>query len=284
MALKKRTAREIEREAAAAGLARGRPRPVPENEALAMLVRRGLKPQLRRLDLPFPPDLGPEAADRLTRRLSHYAFRLFLRGAIQRAAGFLPEEATSYLEPRQCRELADLLVDLGLAARAGRSYRLTHPASTFGDTLEWYVARELRSRLRFEAAAGVKFHAPGIGGDFDVVAAAEGKLVYLELKSSPPKHVSDEEVWAFLERAALVRADVTLFVMDTALRLSDKIVPMLVEELSRRRGDPPPAPRRIERELWAITPRLYTVNGRPDLVANIARAIADALRQLSPGL
>ena len=43
-----------------------------------------------------------------------------------------------------------------------------------------------------------------------------------------------------------------------------------------------PTPRRIERELWALTPHLYAVNGRPDLMANVGRAIAEGLLALSP--
>jgi hypothetical protein len=59
---------------------------------------------------------------------------------------------------------------------------------------------------------------------------------------------------------------------------------MLVAELERRRGETKLAPRRIERELWALTPHLYAVNGRPDLMANIGRAIAQGLLALSPSL
>jgi hypothetical protein len=41
--------------------------------------------------------------------------------------------------------------------------------------------------------------------------------------------------------------------------------------------------RRIGRELWAVTPHLYLVNSKPDLLANIGRAIAEGLRSLAPG-
>jgi hypothetical protein len=157
-------------------------------------------------------------------------------------------------------------------------------AKNFGGTLEWYVARELRQRFGFDVAAGVRFHAPGVGGDLDVVAAAEGKLAYLELKSSPPKNLETHEVIAFFDRVHLLRPDVTLFVVDTALRLSDKIVPMLVTELERRRGGVRVVPLRVERELWALTPHLYAVNGKLDLLANIGRALAEGLRALSPAL
>ncbi len=158
---------------------------------------------------------------------------------------------------------------------------MVKPAKSFGGTLEWYVARELHRRFGFDVATGVKFHAPGVGGDLDVVAAAEGKLIYVELKSSPPKHLSAQEVAAFFDRLRIVRPDVALFVMDTALRLSDKVLPMLVNELTRR-GGTPAVPGRVQHELWALTPHVYAVNAKRDLLANIGRAIAEGLRALSP--
>jgi len=80
----------------------------------------------------------------------------------------------------------------------------------------------------------------------------------------------------------MLRPDVTLFVVDTALRLSDKVLPMLVTELEHRQRGTPVIPRRIERELWALTPHLYAVNGKVDLMANIGRALAEGLLALSP--
>ncbi len=280
---KRRTARQIEARAAQARHPRGARAPAPGNEALAMLVRRGLHPRATRRELPFPADLDGEAAERLAARLGHYAFRLFLRGAIQKPDGFTPDEASAYVTPPEASVLAEALVDLGLAARDthGR-YRLLRPVRSFGDTLEWYVARELHRRYGLVTASGVKFSAPGIGGDLDIVGTAESKLVYLELKSSPPKHLSASEVAAFFDRVILLRPDINIFVMDTALRLSDKVVIMLADELRRRGTAPPRAPRCVERELWALTPHVYAVNAKPDLVANIGRALAEGLRELAP--
>jgi hypothetical protein len=247
-----------------------------------MLVRRGLQPRPAPLDLPFPPDLAGEAAERFAEQLGHYAFRLFLRGAIQRGRGFVPEEVTEYVHPAQARAFAESLGGLGLAGRrSGGRFAFRQPARSFGGTLEWYVARELHRRFGFDVAAGLKFSAPGVGGDLDVVAAAEGKLVYLELKSSPPKHLSVSEVAGFFDRLRVLRPDLALFVMDTALRLSDKVVPMLAGELGRRAGAPVP-PVRVQRELWALTPHVYAVNAKPDLVSNIGRAVAEGLRALAP--
>jgi hypothetical protein len=246
-----------------------------------MLRRRGLAPRPLPPDVPFPPDPEPALAAALERRLAHYAFRLFLRGAILRPAGFAPGEATRYLSAAQARGMADDCVALGIAERLPRGrYRLLRRARSFGGTLEWWLARELERRLGLEVASGIRSGAAGVGGDLDVVAAGEGKLVYLETKSSPPKHVTPAEIRAFVRRVEAVRPDVSLFVVDTALRLSDKILPMFADALARRSGHAPP--RRIFRETWALTPHVYAVNSREDLVENVCRAIAEGLRALAP--
>lgn len=248
-----------------------------------MLARRGLRPRIPKADLPFPPDFDDAAAERFSMLLRHYAFRLFLRGAIQRPDGFAPDAATPYVNGPVARRFADALVALGIGRqRPDGRYQLVRPAASFGPTLEWYLSRELERGLGFDVATGVQFHAPGVGGDLDVVAAAEGKLVYLELKSSPPKHLSDEEVRAFFDRVVVLRPDLTLFVVDTALRLSDKVVPMLHAQLTRRGSSGVAAPQRIKREVWMLTSHLYAVNSRPDLVANVALAIAQGFHALAP--
>ncbi|HET8542349.1 MAG TPA: hypothetical protein VFL83_20910 [Anaeromyxobacter sp.] len=275
---RRRTASELETRAA------GRAAPVAfagggASEPLLMLRRRGLDPRPSGPDLPFPAGLGAAAEDAIVERLGHYAFRLFLRGAILRPRGFAPGQATRYLAAPKARAAAEDLVALGLAERLPRGrYRLLRPARSFGGTLEWWLGRELERRLGFEVATAVRSGAPGVGGDLDVVAAAEGKLVYLETKSSPPKHLSRAEVTAFLRRLRAVRPDVALFVVDTALRLSDKVLPMFEEALGARA----PAPRRIFRETWALGPHLYLVNAREDLVENVCRAIAEGLGALAP--
>lgn len=258
------------------------PRPVPAGEADAMLLRRGFVTRAQPLSTPFDPAIDGPEAEALAERLGHYAFRLFLRGAIQLPGPFSPEEATRYLDAAQARLQAEALVELGLATRHANRYRLRRPARSFGGTLEWYVARELRLRWGFDVVVNHKFGAPGVGGDLDLVAAAEGKLVYLELKSSPPKHLAGDEIRAFFDRVRALRPDVSLFVVDTALRLGDRVLPMLEAELRRRLPDAPPVDR-VERELFALTPHLYAVNAKPDLLRNVGRAIAEGFRALAPG-
>lgn len=271
------TARELERREAGCGPG-AFPPGLAAGEAAAMLRRRGMSPRPAPADLPFPDDLDEAVAERLAERLSHYAFRLFLRGAILRPRGFSPGEATRYLQPAQARRMAEELVSLGLAERRPRGrYRLLRRARSFGGTLEWYLGRELRRRLGLAVALGVRSGAPGVGGDLDIVAAAEGKLLYLEVKSSPPKHIAQAEVAAFLRRVRALRPDVALFVVDTALRLSDKVLPMFAAALGEGTS-----PRRVIRETWALTPHLYAVNARQDLLENVCRAIAEGLKALSP--
>jgi hypothetical protein len=275
------TAREIEAEAAARAAARAGHAP-PRSEPLAMLRRRGLDPRPSPADLPFDPSAPPAVLAAIAARLGHYAFRLFLRGAILRPRGFTPGEATRYVDAAKARDLAEASVALGIVAPLSRGrYRLLRPARSFGGTLEWWLARELRERLALEVATGVRTGARGVGGDLDVVAAGEGKLVYLEAKSSPPKHVTPAEIRAFLRRVGAARPDVALFVVDTALRLSDKILPMFADALART-GAAAPEPRRVLRETWALGPHLYLVNAREDLVENVCRAIAEGLRALGP--
>jgi hypothetical protein len=273
----RRSAPELERRAAREPARRTAPAP-DGGEALAMLVRRGLRPRPARLDLPFPRDLAPPEADRLAERLGHYAFRLFLRGAIQQPGPFEPAVATRYLSAPQARAAAAELVRLGLAVPAGEGrFRLRWPARSFGGTLEWWVARELRRRLALDVALGVRSRARGVGGDLDVVADVEGKLLYVELKSSPPKHIMPAEMAAFVGRLRALRPHLSIFAVDTALRLGDKVLPMLAAAVGRAQP-----PRRLLRDCWAVAPGLYAVSARPDLIDNLCAAIADGLRTLAP--
>ncbi|WP_242394239.1 hypothetical protein [Anaeromyxobacter oryzisoli] len=273
---RRHTAGELER-AAARRRAPPAIEPLPGGEPLAMLVRRGLHPRLAAPDLPFPPGVAPAAADRIAERLSHYAFRLFLRGAILARGPFRPAEATRYLTPAQAGRMAVDLFRLGLAEPTGDGrFRLRHPARSFGGTLEWWVGRELARRLDVAVATGVRSGAPGVGGDLDLVAALEGKLLYVELKSSPPKHVSREELRAFMARIRALRPHLAILAVDTALRLRDKVLPDLAALVPGAR------PVRLLRENHRIAPGLYVVNARQDLVENLCVVVADRLKALAP--
>jgi hypothetical protein len=271
------TAREQERRAAAARGPRARA-DAPASEPLAMLRRRGFAPRETRPELPLPRDAPAALADALAGRLASYGFRLFLRGAILAAGPFGPDDATRYLPPEHARAHAEWLVEVGLATRRGGRYALRHPVANFGGVVPWWLGRELARRLGFAVATGVRLGARAGGGDLDLVAAAEGRLVAVEVKSSPPKHLTDAEVHAFLARVRAVRPHVAIFALDTALRLADKVLPMFAAAL------PGVAPRRLVRDDWALGEHLYVVGAKGDLRANVEAALADGFRALGPSL
>lgn len=282
-----RNAHELERDAVRSEIHKPQNR-VPDEilhcEPLAMLLRRGYEPTLSEPDVPFDPNMDDSRAAPLLEHLERYAFRLFFRGAIQNSHNFLPEETTKFLKAEQAQKEADRLVEIGFAEKIDeKRYKLIEHASSFGPTLEWYVARQLKNQLGIQAVAGVHFRATGVGGDLDILASTENKLIVIELKSSPPKHLYDDEVNAFFERILTLKPHISIFAVDTALRLYDKVIPMLEQGLSRR--DPsktPPQSTCIERELFAVTPHIFAVNSKPTLIGNISRTIAEGLKNLSP--
>ena len=277
------TAKQQERAAAvrANDLVHRGPKTAVTGDVAHMLVRRGFSPRSAALDLPFARDDEDRLAQPFCELLEHYGFRLFFRGAIAKPEGFLPPETTRYLDAQRACEFADKIVDLGMAERLsdGR-YRLLKCPDSFGSTLEWFVGRTLRSKYHFDVVEDVKFGAAGVGGDLDLVAAGEGKLIYIELKSSPPKHLSVAEVGAFLDRVQALRPELAIFVMDTALRLSDKVLPMFESAADERQVHL--RIKTIDHDVFALSPTVYIHNARPELLLNFGIALAQGLRELSP--
>jgi len=109
-----------------------------------------------------------------------------------------------------------------------------------------------------------------------VVACGEGEVIYVETKSAPPRQIVPEEVGAFLDRVDTLRPDTALFLVDTQLRMKDKLVPMFVAEAVRRRlgWDA----RRLEREIWRVGPEVYLLNSDPDIVRNLGACLAAHFR------
>jgi hypothetical protein len=224
--------------------------------------------------------LLPAAAlrDRFYGLLSKYSFRLFLRDVIKYQDRFTADDLTRYATARTVRLYIDQLLQAGLAEPAAGGYRLARrPVLSFGPTLEWYVAEVLRREFGAEVLRGVKFRRPKVGGDYDVLAKLDGSLLYAEVKSSPPKQIHDSEIAAFLERLDDLSPDLSLFLMDTELRMKDKIVPMFETELAKRNSEPPPVVR-LERELFHVRERLFIVNAKGSIAGNIAAAVSRHFR------
>lgn len=203
--------------------------------------------------------------------LHKYSFRLFLRDAIKHQDNFTPEGLARYATQAVTGDYIELLLKIGLAKRMAGGYRLAkRPIRSFGVTLEWFIAETLRREFGAEAVWGVKFKRPKVGGDYDVIAKLDGTLLYMEVKSSPPKQIYDSEVSAFLGRVEDLSPEMAVFFMDTELRMKDKIVPMF-ESALKKSYDRAPAVRRMERELFEIENRIFIINAKVSIVSNIEK-------------
>jgi len=241
----------------------------PSDAVLSLLRRRGLRVHSWNPTdaILLPGAAPPEVSQKFFRLLHKYSFRLFLRDVIK-LRRFHPADLADYAGERtvlsylDCLAAADMLV-----ARPGGAMALARdPVVSFGETLEWFVAQLLQREYGAPAIWSVRLNGTRTGGDYDVLAAAEGRLIYIEVKSSPPKHVVVEEVAAFLDRVEALAPAGAVFLEDTGLRMFDKIVPMFADALAAR-GLPPP--KRIQGELFSAGDRVLIANSKPDLARNL---------------
>jgi len=208
------------------------------------------------------------------RMLHKYSFRLLLRDVIKQQDPFTAEEVTRYATPGVTNKYLDYLLSIKLLQKKKKGhFRAKGPVRSFGETLEWYIAEVFRREFGSEAVWGVKFKRPKVGGDYDVIAKFDGALCYAEVKSSPPKQIYDSEIAAFLDRVTDLSPEIAVFLMDTELRMKDKIVPMFEKELAHR-SSYPPAVTRMERELFTIQDRIFIINAKEDIVRNLQKVLS----------
>jgi hypothetical protein len=210
--------------------------------------------------------------------LHKYSFRLLLRDVIKYQDRFTLEQVTRYSTTRIIRSYLGYLRDIRLITEGAAGYVLSRPGITsFGPTLEWYIAELLKREFGAEVLWSVKFKRPKVGGDYDVLAKLDGSLLYVEAKSSPPKQVMASEIAAFLDRVEDLAPETAVFLMDTELRMKDKLVPMFEQELEKRSGEPPPV-LRLERELFHVQERIFIVNAKENIGRNIGTVISRGMR------
>ena len=226
----------------------------------------------------LPPARDEESLRGYYEYLKKYSFRLFIRDVIRCRDCMSIGDLQKYCSEKAARNYLDLLLEWGmLIALPGDRYRLLPGGiHSFGDTFEWFVAQVFIREFFCPAVWNVRFGDMAAGGDYDVIASVEEKLLYVEAKSSPPKHVDSSEVAAFLARVESLRPHCCIFLEDTHLRMQDKIAVLFEQELAER------LPRsrvvRLEREIFSIGTSVFIVNSRPDLVSNLRTCIACFLR------
>lgn len=205
------------------------------------------------------------------KKLKKYSFRLFLRDVIKHQELFTIEDVTKYATREVTQGYINFLIKAGLVSilQIGKAYRLIRrPIKSFGETLEWFMAKLIEEEFGAEAIWGVKFKRPEVGGDYDLVAKIDSSLLYMEIKSSPPKQIYDKEIKAFLDRVIDLLPEISIFFMDTELRMKDKIVPMFEAELRRRYKKLIPV-ERVEKELFHINKEVFIINSKESIGANL---------------
>ena len=223
-------------------------------------------------DLLFPSRLSSQMLQRLYDLLKKYSFRLFLRDVITHRDDLTQKSLTRFCSPETAREYLGFLSKARIVRPGGRGrYRLVKNLHSFGPTLEWFVAQVFQREFHSPALWGVRLLDMAPGGDYDVLTLVEVDLLYVEVKSSPPKHIEQPEIAAFLDRVDELIPNASLFFVDTELRMKDKIVVLFEEEL-RQRGRAN-HPRRLVDELFLCDERIFLVNSRPGLVSSLSRCL-----------
>jgi hypothetical protein len=205
--------------------------------------------------------------------LKKYSFRLFLRDVIKQQDFFRLENVTRYATSEVTKDYLEFLRKIGLVEKVPDGFRLSlRPIKSFGETLEWFVSETFKVEFAVEAIWGVKFKRPRVGGDYDLIAKVDGAILYMEIKSSPPKQIYQKEIIAFFDRLSDFLPEIGIFFVDTELRMKDKIVPMFEEGL-RVRYVHPPKITRMEKELFQIEDKIFIINAKDNVAANIEKVL-----------
>ena len=223
----------------------------------------------------YPPRPTARAIDQYYELLKRYSFRIVLRDIIKHSDGFERDDLLHYCSAEKVEEYLQFLTRYRIVERTSRrEYTLAgQQIDSFGGTLEWFVAHVFRREFSSAASWGVKVLNTDLGGDYDVIARVEGRLVYVETKSSPPKNIHQEAIDEFLGRLEDLRPNLAIYLVDTHLRMEDKINKMFRWGLMARR----PALKRRKRLVTRILNRIFLVpgnimiiNSKPDVVTNLA--------------
>jgi hypothetical protein len=206
--------------------------------------------------------------------LKRYSFRLFLREVIKHQNLFTLEQVTRYATSEVTEEYVKYLKAIGLLKETAEGFKLSlGKIKSFGETLEWFIAEIFRREFIAEAIWGIRFKRPQVGGDYDLIAKVDGSILYVEVKSSPPKQIYQSEISAFFDRVADLLPEISIFFVDTELRMKDKIVLMFGEELKKRHKKPPKITR-IEKELFQIRDKMFIINAKDSIPSNIEKVLS----------
>ncbi len=214
-------------------------------------------------------------------QMRRYSVRLILRNIVKRQDGFTEADLGDFSRPDERLRVIETLVGIGIVEPDGGSFRLKkRPVRSFGPTLEWFVAYMMQAEFASPAAWGVTLGPNGPGGDYDVISYYEDELIYIEVKSAPPKGVQTGEAAAFLARVNTLLPRAAFFFVDTELRMRDRVVLLFHQEFLERMKDPyPKRPdlKNLTGEIFHIDHRIFILNAYRDVAANFTVCLRDFL-------
>jgi hypothetical protein len=212
--------------------------------------------------------------------MKKYSFRLFLRDVIKHQKFFRLENVTRYATSAVTHDYLEYITDIGLVEKVSDGFKLSRtPIKSFGETLEWFVSEVFHKEFATESIWGIRFKRPGVGGDYDLISKVDGIILYMEIKSSPPKQIYQNEISAFFDRVNDLLPEISMFFVDTELRMKDKIVLMFEEELKKRYPEPPKVTR-MEKELFQILDKIFIINAKDSIAANIEKVLSRYFRRI----
>ncbi len=212
--------------------------------------------------------------------MKKYSFRLFLRDVIKHQNFFRLENVTRFATSAVTQDYLEYITDIGLAEKESDAYKLSRGRiKSFGETLEWFVSEVFHKEFTTESIWGIRFKRPGVGGDYDLISKVDGIILYMEIKSSPPKQICQNEISAFFDRVNDLLPEISMFFVDTELRMKDKIVLMFEEELKKRYPEPPKVTR-MEKELFQILDKIFIINAKDSIASNIEKVLSWYFRRI----
>jgi hypothetical protein len=222
------------------------------------------------------------------RLMKKYPFRLLFYDVLKNKSNYAFKDLIHYSSSKSVSRFLEQLKSLQIIQDWDeKKVQLTQPACKLnsGWLLEWLIATLLYQEFDSVTIFNVGLRGTNIGGDYDVLANWLGRLLYLELKCSPPKGIHNPQIKAFLQRVSKLKPDIAIFINDTHLRVKDKIVLMFEEELINLNGIEmlKIAPvERIEEQIFHIHHYIYLLNTKRSIQNNLKTVFHDHLKNNLP--
>lgn len=234
----------------------------------------------------FPSEIENDKITEFYNLMKDYSFRLLLRELIKRKSSFKEKDVERFLGVKKTSKYLNRLVSLSVIKNIEEdSYQLVNQnVRSFGDTFEWFIAEIFSRELLSPSAFGIRVRGLSLNGDIDAIAIVEGYCVYVEVKSSPPRNIELNNISAFLSRISTLSSNMAIFIEDTELRMSDKIIPLFYDAFLKRKSAIPKHEIennkivRLQNETFTLQRKLYITNTHPDVVTNLCFCVKDFLK------